>query len=355
MKKTFRSSLLVFLVLFLLAGCGQIQNQTGTQEPDPTESPLSLGENITVADSLQTTPVEEMTVYTFPREMLDPELFIGTAITEEDPKVNALASEGVAIVSGTEDYLNITVNDFLYYRGFFLRGHGSGYDEYEDILSMISIISDSLKNDLRYYGYAPEEYLADDGAQEVRDLAAQGVQFMSQIGMTVEEAPWRVEYIDSNVFSYLGVEADNYSISDFYRMFWNFQVDGVPVLGAGSELVRNVDPADSTAALLHRPYVEMVMDQNGILDVFGWGCVSNPTPSETVTDLISPEAAMTAFSDTFQDLAPENAVAIQNLSPVYLTIREGDTFILQPAWLVEYLQNGAVKEMAVDMQSGEVF
>lgn len=208
MKKTFRSSLLVFLVLFLLAGCGQTQTQTGPQEPDPTESPVSLGENITVADSLEMTPVEEMTVYTFPREMLDPELFIGTAITEEEPKVNALASEGVAFVSGTEDYLSINVHDFLYYRGFFLRGHGSGYDEYEDILSMISITSNSLKNDLRYYGYAPDEYLADTGAQEVQDLAAQGIQFMSQIGMTVEEAPWRVEYVDSNVFSYLGMAVD---------------------------------------------------------------------------------------------------------------------------------------------------
>lgn len=344
MKKFFQITLIAVLLLAVLSGC---QKQESAQ---PASLPENPGENITLSDSVQVREPSSLSVYSCPVEVLDSQLFVGTVLPEEGLTVKDLFSEGVLFISSPEDYLSVTINDFTLYRGFFLREHEGSYDQYDQVLSMLSLAGSVPEGQLRGYSYAPDEYLAEE-SQETADLAAQGTAFMEQLSMSVEDSPWRTEYLGQELYAQLRLNYEEYASSDFYRMFWRFQVEGIPVLAPYPQMT--LSGGDASRQLL-LPYLEMVLDEGEVQDVFGWNCLSGLTETDTAPLSLSQADALDAFAAFFPGLSQEQAIEITAMYPAYAALRQGQAITLQPVWAVEYTQSGQEYCLAVDFQSGTV-
>lgn len=345
MKRIATALLAIFFVPTLLCGC----QKSGAAAQDPL--PKTLGDHITLSDTVQVPEVGNLAVYTAPFTMLDAEAFVGTVIADEDLTIKDLSEEGVMMLSNQVDYLTITVRDFMFYRNFFLRQKGPGYDEYDDLLSAMALQYPDHRGGLRYYAYAPDTYLAD--AADLGAITAQGKDLAAALGMSLADRPFRAEYLDGSVFADLGLDPADYSVAPFYRLFWNFQKDGIPVLGPEFPLIRSGNPAGGAVV---QPYMEMLIDEDGVQHAMGMSCLTDLAENGDPVDPLPVQEALDAFQNHFagQDLTEETRIEIQELAPAYVAVQTGQVLSLEPAWVIAYEQAGARQCMAVRMSTGEL-
>lgn len=102
------------------------------------------------------------------------------------------------------------------------------------------------------------------------------------------------------------------------------------------------------------PYLEMVLDEGEVRDVFGWNCLSGLTETDTAPLSLSQADALAAFADFFPGLSQEQAIEVTAMYPAYAALRQGQAITLQPVWAVEYTQSGQEYCLAVDFQTGTV-
>lgn len=341
---------LMSMVLLLTLACG-----CQKEEVAETDSlPETLDEYIHLSELVQVPEVEPLAVYTTPFEMLDGEAFIGTVISDSDLTVNDLSAEGIMTIYNQTDYLSIVVNDFMLYRNFFLRQKGSGYDEYDEVLSQMSFRYPDSKGGLRNYAYAPEEYLVNQEEEEgLEGIISQGIDLAGTLEMPLESHPFRAEYLDGSIFTALELDPNDYSISPFYRLFWNFQIEGVPVLGPEYSLTRSGKSTGDTVLL---PYMEMLIDQEGIQHATGMSCITHLEETGTLVEPQPVQEALNTFQEYFSDLilTEETQIEIQDIQAAYVAVKNNMEITLEPAWVIVYEQSGAMQCMAVSMSTGEM-
>lgn len=341
---------LISMVLLLTLACGCQKEQMAEVD----SLPETLDEYIRLSESVQVPEVESLAVYTTPFEMLDGDAFIETVISDGDLTVNDLSAEGVMTIYNQTDYLSIVVNDFMLYRNFFLRQKGPGYDEYDEVLSQMSFRYPDYKGGLRNYAYAPEQYLVNQEKEDgLEEIISQGNDLASTLEMSLESRPFRVEYLDDSIFTALELDSNDYSISPFYRLFWNFQIDGIPVLGPEYSLTRSGKYTGSTVLL---PYMEMIIDQDGIQHAMGMSCITHLKETGTLVEPQPVQEALNTFQEYFSDLilTEETKIEIQDIQVAYLAVKNNMEITLEPAWVIVYEQSGAMQCMAVNMSTGEM-
>ena len=339
----------IMFVLFL--GCVYISFVSCQRKQlDISSKSGTLGEYITFSENITFPEEKKLTVYTMPLEMLDLKQFSRNITIDDKVKINDMSNEGIIILSGNEEYLQISMNNFALYKKDVTSNDVLTFEKYSALLSAIPKTVSELR-----YGYLPDEFMLDaDKTNVLNEVLSITTSFVDNLNMPVEDHPYRTEYInfeDLKEFPY----ADGFSGSnlEFYRAFWRFEIDEIPVLSPNAKLVRS---GRATGNSILSPYIELLIDSEGIEYASGFDCLTNIESTNVSVEPIAIEVALEVFSDYFEDLilTQESQIEINNICLCYVAMASKEVITLQPAWLIQYKQSGIEQQIAVDMQTGEM-
>lgn len=344
----------------MLSGCQATSESNKKAEP---ALPTSLGEYITVDPSIEIPAAPHLALYTAPIDILDANVLGACLFDDYDSvEIRSIPEEGVAFADSDEGRLQVVVNDFVFYAKS-TQPTGEAQERFEKYSSVLSLLPNLIPH-LRY-AYIPENI------QTTGDLSFAGTSDAEKtcqnkkeaLGLSFADQPYRTEkvtaesvknIIDQNagLLTSSVTAGEDFSDMEFYRFFWNAQVDGVPILYPDCEFVGN---AASGATSIQMPYLEMLVDSAGIQYVCGKSCITSMEKQDETFEPTSARDGLDVIKNYFADtiVTEKNPVQIQSIKIAYVAVASQHSITLEPAWVYGYDQAGEKKCIAVDMRTGE--